>query len=97
MKRWIIAALALSVLLCVAACDRTSDTPETPATTEAPVTEAPTEEPATEEVTTEAPTAEETTAEEVTTEEETTEAKEEIYHPTLEEVGQYSVSVLYTS
>ena len=72
-----------------------STTPETPATTEAPVTEAPTEEPATEEVTTEAPTAEETTAEEVTTEE-TTEAKEEIYHPTLEEVGQYATTILAT-
>lgn len=96
MKRWIIAALALSVLLCVAACDRTTETPETPATTEAPVTEAPTEEPTTEEFSTEAPTAEETTAEEVTTEEETTEAKEEIYHPTLEEVGQYATTILAT-
>ena len=51
MKHWIIAALALSVLLCMAACDQA---PETPETTDSTVTEAPTEEATTEEETTEA-------------------------------------------
>ena len=96
MKRWIIAVLALSVLLCMAACDQT---PETPETTDPTVTEAPTEETTTEAPETEAPTEEATTeapTEEATTEEETTEAKEEIYHPTLEEVGQYATTILAT-
>ena len=98
MKRWIIAVLALSILLCIAACDQT---PETPATSESPVTEAPTEAPATEEATTEAPvteapTAEETTTEETTTEEKTTQEEEEILHPTLDEVKLYATTVLET-
>lgn len=96
MKRWIIAVLVLSVLLCMAACDRTPETPEAPATTASPVTEAPTEAPATEEATTEAPATEAPATEEATTEEETTEAEEEIYHPTLEEVKQYATTVLET-
>ena len=96
MKHWIIAALALSVLLCMAACDQA---PETPETTDSTVTEAPTEEATTKAPETEAPTEEATTeapTEEATTEEETTEAKEEIYHPTLEEVGQYATTILAT-
>lgn len=67
MKRWIIAALILSMLLCMAACNQISETPETteeitteaPTTTEEPTTEAPT----TEEPTTEAPTTDATTEE----------------------------------
>ena len=96
MKHWIIAALALSVLLCMAACDQA---PETPETTDSTVTEALTEEATTEAPETEAPTEEATTeapTEEATTEEETTEAKEETYHPTLEEVGQYATTILET-
>lgn len=98
MKRWIIAVLALSVLLCMAACNQT---PETPETSESPTVEAPTEAPATEEITTEAPATEAPTTEAPVTEapateEETTEAKEEIYHPTLEEVKNYATAVLET-
>jgi hypothetical protein len=86
MKRWIIAALALSMLLCMAACDQTPETPETSAL---PVTDAPTEEATTEAPETEAPT------EEATTEEETTE-EEGIYHPTIDEVRQYATTILDT-
>jgi hypothetical protein len=98
MKRWIIAVLALSILLCMAACDQT---PEVSETSEPPITEAPTETPATEETTTEAPATEAPateapTTEEPATEEETTQAKEEIYHPTVEEVAAYATTVLAT-
>lgn len=86
MKRWIIVVLALSLLLCMAACDQP---PETPETTAPPVTDAPTEEATTEAPETEAPT------EEATTEEETTE-EEGIYHPTIDEVRQYATTILDT-
>jgi hypothetical protein len=100
MKRWIIAVLALSVLLCMAACNQAPERPENVETTDSSANEAPTEAPATEEATTEtpvteAPTAEETTAEE-TTAEETEPEKEEIYHPTLDEVKIYATTVLET-
>ena len=93
MKRWIIAVLALSILLCMVACDQA---PEVPETSEPTITEAPTEAPATEDATTEAPATEAPTIEESTTEEETTQEKEEIYHPTLEEVKTYATTVLET-
>ena len=71
MKKLIIAALLLCLLMTAVACNQ-GTTPETP-TTEAPTTEAPT----TEVPTTEAPTTEEPTTEEPTTEEVTTEAPTE--------------------
>ena len=79
MKKLVIAALLLCLLMTAVACN-SGTTPEDPTeapTTEAPTTEAPTEKPTeaptTEEPTTEEPTTEEPTTEEPTTEEPTTE------------------------
>ncbi len=90
MKRWIIAVLALSILLCMAACTQTTETPEPP------IPEPPAEEATTEATATEAPVTEAPATEAPATEEETTQEKEEIYHPTLDEVKTYATAVLET-
>lgn len=91
MKRWIIAALILSMLLCMAACNQTSETPET---TEEITTKAPT---TTEEITTEAPTTEAPTTEEPTTEAPTTEQETDApvaQGPTREQVMAAAVTFI---
>ena len=100
-KKILLGMIACVLLLTVGlltACDGGKTPADTTAEDTPTSTDAPTEEPtpeATEPTDTEAPTQPEETTEEVTTEE-TTEAKEEIYHPTLEEVGQYATTILAT-
>ena len=89
-SKLLVLLLAVAMLAgCFAACDVQDETPEV--TTDAPETEPVTEAPT--DPVTEAPTTPET---EAPTEEETTEKTEEIYHPTLEEVGQYATTILAT-
>ena len=93
MKKWVLIALSLILVLCMAACDTGTQPPEQTTdapTTQAPTTKEPTEAPTTEEITTEQPTTQETTTEEITTEEITTEEvttqAPAIQHPSREEV-----------
>ena len=85
MKKLIIAALLLCLLMTLVACNQ-GTTPETPAT-EAPTTEAPT---------TEVPTTEEPTTEEPTTEEVTTEAPTETESET-EPASEVTPTAIFTA